>query len=564
MALLKIIKLSTKTWKHNSDVDGDFILTKFYAKQEDNDFLLVESYGAKRRKYKINEIEVYDIGGSSETFADFDALFLRLEVLKYPAFYVDGEFTFNPASYDLSEFQNAEADKFVKESEVLSNDISTYAPATTPLNPIDKAVVFQSGVPKEVAVSEFGKKIYNNSFKYPSWWTSDKLPVSINSNYATYDYRIEDFFDIESLTPFYVSPTGSNSNNGLSKSTPKASISSCLTAGAKLIYMLPGVYYRDNFVPANCNLSGNDLIIIGIGSVYVTQAQKSLTFTLTSNNTYTAVRSSVTSVIDKKYSNDYGYFKELKYVTSQALCEAEAGTYFVNATNVFVHLEDNRVPDDNVIVGVNIGTNILSDSGRFYLKNVILSHCNFTVSGTSISSTLEVYFENVINPYSEDILTTVNGFYFDKFKKCVVKKCKSINSRRDGFNYHNSLNALNVSVYELECESFNSGINDLNPNNQCSTAHEGISIIRLNGNYYGGNTQTIADVNSGTKSILIGCELNTGNLQTNTHIYWGVNSKITGCRLYGNKLINCEIGGEVTIDNSIIEISGTTGNVIID
>jgi len=93
MALLKIIKLSTKTWKHNSDVDGDFILTKFYAKQEDNEFLLVETYGAKRRKYLISEIEVYDIGGTAETFLNFTDLFLRLEALKYPAFYVDGEST---------------------------------------------------------------------------------------------------------------------------------------------------------------------------------------------------------------------------------------------------------------------------------------------------------------------------------------------------------------------------------------------------------------------------------------------------------------------------------------
>jgi len=134
MALLKIIKLSTKTWKHNSDVDGDFILTKFYAKQEDNDFLLVESYGAKRRKYKINEIEVYDIGGSAETFADFDALFLRLEVLKYPAFYIDGEI--------LTEF--------------LSNDISTYTPATTPLVGTELALIDDGTGFKKVAVSEFG------------------------------------------------------------------------------------------------------------------------------------------------------------------------------------------------------------------------------------------------------------------------------------------------------------------------------------------------------------------------------------------------------------------------
>jgi len=156
MALLKIIKLSTKTWKHNSNVDGDFILTKFYAKQEDNEFLLVETYGAKRRKYLISEIEVYDIGGTAETFSNFTDLFLRLEALKYPAFYVDGEFTFNPASYDLSEFANAETDKFVKESEVLSNDISTYTSATTPLAGTELALIDDGTGFKKVAVSEFG------------------------------------------------------------------------------------------------------------------------------------------------------------------------------------------------------------------------------------------------------------------------------------------------------------------------------------------------------------------------------------------------------------------------
>ena len=156
MALLKIIKLSTKTWKHNSDVDGDFILTKFYAKQEDNEFLLVETYGAKRRKYLISEIEVYDIGGTAETFSNFTDLFLRLEALKYPAFYVDGEFTFNPASYDLSEFANAETDKFVKESEVLPNDISTYTSATTPLAGTELALIDDGTGFKKVAVSEFG------------------------------------------------------------------------------------------------------------------------------------------------------------------------------------------------------------------------------------------------------------------------------------------------------------------------------------------------------------------------------------------------------------------------
>lgn len=156
MEIFKIIKISDKNWKFYNAIDGFFRITKFYAKEEFSKFLLVEVYGAKRRKYAINEIEVYDIGGTAETFSNFDDLFERLAFLKFPAFYVDGEFTFNPASYDLSEFANAETDKFIKESEVLSNDISKYANATTPLAGTELALIDDGTGFKKVAVSEFG------------------------------------------------------------------------------------------------------------------------------------------------------------------------------------------------------------------------------------------------------------------------------------------------------------------------------------------------------------------------------------------------------------------------
>jgi len=83
MALLKIIKISEGVWKHWSDKDGFFALTRLYAKMESDKFLIVEYYGAKRYKYVISEIEVYDIGGSAETFANFDDLQIRLKALNY-------------------------------------------------------------------------------------------------------------------------------------------------------------------------------------------------------------------------------------------------------------------------------------------------------------------------------------------------------------------------------------------------------------------------------------------------------------------------------------------------
>lgn len=119
--MLQIRKLSNKTWKHIDSIDGAFILTKFYAKEEFNEFLIVESYGAKRRKYLINEIEVYDIGGTAETFANFEDLFLRLEALKYTGFYKDGDIDLVWGSIignlsDQTDLQNAlDANKWKKE-----------------------------------------------------------------------------------------------------------------------------------------------------------------------------------------------------------------------------------------------------------------------------------------------------------------------------------------------------------------------------------------------------------------------------------------------------------------
>lgn len=179
--MLQIRKLSNKTWKHIDTNDGAFILTKFYAKEEFNEFLIVESYGAKRRKYLISEIEVYDIGGTSETFANFEDLFLRLDVLKYPAFYVDGEFTFNPSSYDLIEFQNADANPFVRRNSVLSSDIDNYDTATLPLSDTDKLLVNQGGTFKEVAKSEIGVGS-NNFIQEPISTTGiNALDFDINS-----------------------------------------------------------------------------------------------------------------------------------------------------------------------------------------------------------------------------------------------------------------------------------------------------------------------------------------------------------------------------------------------
>lgn len=408
-------------------------------------------------------------------------------------------------------------------------------------------------------------QIENNAYNYPSWFEGDRIPCRIENGVGVTNYDVSDNFDFDSYTPYYVSTSGSNSNSGLDRANAKATIGGAISAGAELIYMLEGVYTRDKFIGNNVALSGNDLIIIGLGDVYITQAQSGLSWTLTTNNTYVATRSFVIAVIDGSFKNEYGYRKELELVDSQATCEATPGTYYTDNVSVWVHTEDERVPDSDILPCLQVTSKIRSDDGRLYLENLTLAHMRFSATGITSSSTLETYYKNVVNPYGSTDANR-NAFTFLECKKSHLQNCISINSRRDGFNYHNFTGITNATVVEINCKAYNSGINDSNTNNQCSSAHDGIKILRIGGYYYGGENQTIADVNTNTQTVMVGCELNTGDQQAATTVFLGVDADLYGCKLLGNKLVSeqDETQGGITITNGVNNISGTTGAVTIN
>jgi hypothetical protein len=91
MATLQIQKKSNKVWLHVASDQEDFIISKFYFNADGLEFQIVEQGQSKRNKYSLGDISVFDIGGSAEVFSTMTALSLRLEALKYPAFYRDGE-----------------------------------------------------------------------------------------------------------------------------------------------------------------------------------------------------------------------------------------------------------------------------------------------------------------------------------------------------------------------------------------------------------------------------------------------------------------------------------------
>jgi len=129
MSILKIIQLESGTFKHNDSIDGDFFLGRFSFKQELNVAFLVEAYGAKKREYTINDIEVYAFGGTAELFTNWTDLENRLTELGYTGIETNGIIpAFIPSDYDLSEFTNEEIDRFAKLSDITGGGSDQYFP----------------------------------------------------------------------------------------------------------------------------------------------------------------------------------------------------------------------------------------------------------------------------------------------------------------------------------------------------------------------------------------------------------------------------------------------------
>lgn len=430
---------------------------------------------------------------------------------------------------------------------------------------IDDSFIPSVGKVKKV-IAESGVK--NKPYYYPSWWTGLRIPISVKNGQAQYDYDVSSKIDLSTYTPYYLSTSGSDANDGLTKLTPKKTVTSAVTAGAKLIYMMPGVYLRNTFYGAAYN-PGGDLVIIGIGDVSVTNSEDAaLTWTLTTNNTYSTTRSTVTNVLDIKYKNKYGYYSNLKQVTSQALCEAESGTYYTDNATLWVHASDNRTPDTNIKPQLYINSYISTDANKFYLENIDFYDFEIRCDGITSSSTLDIYMKNVNISLSRKsrvgLTNEYNSVRLEGFRSAVLQNCTGLETSQDIFNYHNVLGVSNPTILELECKGYSAGLTSVSASNQCSSIHENLTILRVNGNYFGGNNQVIADVGA-TQSILIGCELNTESGQPNSVIYSGVNAELFGCRLFGNKIIKEEGGtNAVTVYNSVVDYSTTIGNVVIN
>jgi hypothetical protein len=315
-------------------------------------------------------------------------------------------------------------------------------------------------------------------------------------------------FDVSIMAPtgpvaYYVSTTGNDANDGLSAGAPLRLIQTALAkADVDVVYVKAGHYTKGyNWMDGPVR---NVSVIATGGRVVSSTHQAGLTWALdgTYTNTYKTIRTGTQNCVDTGIIDVNGDYSALTLQASAADVDANPGSWYTDATLVYVRLSDDGVATGTrVRVYTGISNGRISAGAHVYAENIDfeggLSGAAL-VGGTAPGQDTRGYFKNCTFKYTR----LYNGLTVGATSLVICQGCVSARNGKDGFNYHVSLGAAGNAI-EIDCVSRDNYTVTENTN-QASSAHDGAKIVRINGEYYGPGGQTIADV-LGAYSWNLGC-----------------------------------------------------------
>lgn len=335
---------------------------------------------------------------------------------------------------------------------------------------------------------------------------------------------------------YYVSGSGSNTNDGLSASSPLADLYTAMSKSDVDTVMVDGEYsyyrttagYMMGTVKKNINIIGYN------GKPRIVCADL-LNFSKTDGytNVYQAPRSAVTRVVNVNKKDVNGDYFELKKVASIAEVDSTPNSWYTASNVVYVNQNNGLVNKEDIIC--LLGIDLFRINGDY---NVYLENFEFLGGLRNIrfeTSTGEIVLNNVKLSYS--VQSNGNGLEMVGGTYAVSNACESSKQMMDGFNYHKGINGELPYFVEIDCiardNGFEMGTAGSKSNNG-STAHDGIKGIRLNGLYARNDGGNVADVNAGTQTWNLGCiafgSYQVSDFQTTT----GAHQFLDSCEGFGS------------------------------
>lgn len=354
---------------------------------------------------------------------------------------------------------------------------------------------------------------YNDTdVNYPADITWRPGKITEQNGLFKIDFSIDDLVKdkISKMKPYYCNyETGSNSNDGLTPATAVKTITyAYVSLGARLLYLTGGVHKSDSWGSLNSSFTNTDDFFVlqyGDKETYITNApETNPTYSLQSGTTYQYTLSATANVIDMKYLDKKGFPYRMTLQTSIANVNANAGSFYISGSTVYINTLDGRVPDASILSlrgGIDTAT-YSANAGYHYVRGInfmggsLENGTHGVKSQISSNSTLVGLAKDCKFMYGQDTGYDNNGGegsrnLYNKFN--ITENCISYGNSRDGYNYLADP-ANRMYILEINCQAFQNGERLSSNSVNGSSSHNISENIRINGKYYMNSGPNIADV----------------------------------------------------------------------
>lgn len=353
----------------------------------------------------------------------------------------------------------------------------------------------------------------NIVFKYPNVFKFNENTIYQNVNGYFIDlkfYEEVSKYYRDTQKTYVCEITGNDANNGLSPDKPIRSLKNAYSIkGARNIVLMCDVS-RSNAIALSIS-DGKSLIITSIDGKSVNIGNDIATsYTWVKyNSIYKTTVSAVYNIFDSsKYIDNKRGFFSYKLVDSLDVCESTPFSFFKSGNDVYLNNASNII-DSNIKISreQSVFNNTINSNVSFvYCENLNIygqdkeAAFRFKCIGTQYNATV---IANNIKSYGNKL---GDGISFNNLKNVFVLNSGAFECRRDALNYHTSTNTFEkMKAIEIDCWSLDTGKDfPTEGSSNGSTAHDGMSIIRIGGNFDTSNGSTIVDVNEGIESLNLG------------------------------------------------------------
>lgn len=343
-----------------------------------------------------------------------------------------------------------------------------------------------------------------------TWTGTHPLPAML---YIGADGKaVMEAYDLAAFAPvtnanIYVSwATGTNSPGNGSIGSPYKTIAYAITQTDANASVTAATFYVDaaSYQFRSAPNAANKSCIIrpynGSRCMFISSDDHSAGWTLHSGNCYKVTRSGAKVVVDKANIDSKGDWQELTLAADLATCVSTPGSWYTDATTVYVHAFNSRslIGDTNMFVLLQQGAGTVGAGKKIYMENCDIFGANSAITGAKAAIILAKGCTFKHQVLSDSMNTTGSESY--------LQDCTIARSERDGLSYNQSSDTLlNAAALELNVISRHHGLRANNGTDNASTGHAGTRVVRINGTYNNTRGPVVADVGN-SRSWNLGCD----------------------------------------------------------